>query len=168
MDGFGHRHQHDALSGRRETEPFGDGERSSSQDWEEGQQSHGDADSRSQCSQKSDLGYHSMSSMRSVGSVGSHGSGDRGFGGHHLSMHRPLPIPPTAAHLMNGETQFPPSMYRQEYPDAAKSDAATVCSGSVVEDIEEESLMSCDAGSQHLGSVLMSATSHPSPPSSAS
>jgi hypothetical protein len=101
--------------------------------------------------------YEQMSSMRSVGSAGSHGSGERGFQG--MSHHRPYPMAPGESHLMNGETQFPPSLYHAA-SDVAKSDAATVCSGSVVEDIEEESVISQE------GVGSLSATSHPSPPSS--
>ena len=46
--------------------------------------------------------------------------------------------------------------------DAPKSDAATVCSGSVVEDIEEESIVSCELGQLQLSNRGQ----HSSPPSS--
>jgi hypothetical protein len=101
-----------------------------------------------------------MSSMRSVGSAGSQGSGDGRYIHHSSHARGPYLSPPGAAHLMNGETQFPPSMYHAA-SDAAKSDVATVCSGSVVEDIEEESILSCEMGGQQ-----RDMNPHSSPPSS--
>ena len=106
--------------------------RYNSQEWEE-------ADSRSQCSQ-SDLGYHSA------------GASSDGRASH-----------PGSSHLLTGEltgeTHFPPSIYHSSV-NAPKSDAATVCSGSVVEDIEVESIVSVEAGHQQIQ------TKHVSPPSS--
>lgn len=140
--------------------------RSCSQEWDEG---HAD-DCRSLSSQKSDAGYHSsgamsdginhvaassssydhgsynpMSSMRSVGSTGSQGSSRGGYSAL------------VASHLVNGETRFPTATSYAS--DAQRSDVATVCSGSVVEDIELESVMSADLNVQ--------SSNHPSsPPSS--
>ena len=82
--------------------------------------------------------------MRSVGSTGSQGS-TRGYG--HA----------VASHLVNGETRFPTATSYTS--DAQRSDVATVCSGSVVEDIEVESVISADLNVQ-------APTSNPSPPSS--
>lgn len=48
----------------------------------------------------------------------------------------------SAAHLMNEETRFPTAMSYTS--DAHRSDVATVCSGSVAEDIEVESIVSGD------------------------
>jgi hypothetical protein len=118
--------------------------------------------------------YH-MSSMRSVGSIGSQGSGDRDRGyqshaalGYHHFNHGQYGVAPAAAHLMNGETQFPPSMYHPA-ADAPKSDTATVCSGSVMEDIEVESVASQETGQQQswsTDSVTGSKHNHHSSPSS--
>ena len=47
---------------------------------------------------------------------------------------------PVSAHLMSGETHFPTAM--SYISDAQRSDVATVCSGSVAEDIEVESVLS--------------------------
>eukprot|EP00980_Cylindrotheca_fusiformis_P029078 scaffold22713_cov139-Cylindrotheca_fusiformis.AAC.15 len=123
--------------------------------------------------------YHISSSVRSVGSIGSQGSGggephhstfnrDRGFPSagfynHHFNNRGgPYGFGPTAAHLVTGETQFPPSLYHPA-ADAPKSDTATVCSGSVLEDIEVESVLSQEAGPQQPWS---SGSKHHSPPSS--
>jgi hypothetical protein len=120
--------------------------------------SHGLDDCRSVSSQKSDAGYqssgatsdmqakydaavtfldqgcyNSMSSARSVGSTGSQGS---------LRGVAALPSP----HLLNGETRFPTAASYAS--DAQRSDAATVCSGSVMEDIEVESVVSADLNAQ--------------------
>jgi hypothetical protein len=138
-------------------------------EWEDRYRQQGqDSDTRSQCSHRSDQGYNSAgtgsegagaqhntgSSIRSFGSVGSHdGSADnRGFPFHgHVHFGHAM----SASHLLNGDAthQFPPSMYLAS-ADAPKSDAATVCSSSVLEDIEEESLISADiAHNQHALSV---------------
>jgi hypothetical protein len=130
--------------------------RSGSHDWEDRQRLlyHGshDSDTRSQCSQRSGYssigggGDHPLSSTRSVGSVGSQGSGDYRASGEGLPLHvghvhfgHAL----SAAHLLSGDAthQFLPSMY-QASVEAPKSDAATVCSASVLEDIEVESHVS--------------------------
>jgi hypothetical protein len=130
-------------------------ERRHSREWEE---SHGLDDCRSLSSPKSDAGYqssgatsdtlakfdsavtfldqgynNSMSSARSVGSTGSQGS---------LRGVAALPAP----HLLNGETRFPTAAFYAS--DAQRSDAATVCSGSVMEDIEVESVVSADLNAQ--------------------
>ncbi|CAB9521418.1 expressed unknown protein [Seminavis robusta] len=128
-------------------------------------QTQGFDDSRSVSSQKSDTGYHSsgatsdiagyhnsMSSARSVGSTdhGSQGS-SRGFGG------------PLSPHLVTGETKFPTAMSYMS--DAQRSDVATVCSGSVVEDIEEESVISVDLNAQSASSATCaSAGANPASP----
>lgn len=107
-----------------------------------------DYDTRSQSSQKSDpnsetsgrggdtINYN-LSATESVGSHGS-GGGDRGFPlhGHVHFRHTAM----SATHLLNGDPahQFPPSLY-QSSADAPKSDTATVCSGSMLEDIEDVS-----------------------------
>jgi len=126
------------MSSRREDDDAR--HRSNSQEWgEEGFQID---DSRSCSSQKSDAGYlssgamsdgakdpHFNSSMRSIGSVGSQESGRYYFRVHAAT-----------AHIMNGETRFPTAMSYAS--DAQRSDVATVCSGSGVEDIEVESVLS--------------------------
>jgi hypothetical protein len=113
-------------------------------------------------SQNSELGYHSSeahsdggyinqtmsnhSSTRSAGSVGSHGSGGGGF---RLAYHGPTGHALHSASIMNGETRFPFAI-SSPYPgsEAAKSDIATVCSGSVTEDIDMASVTSGGEGSQ--------------------
>jgi hypothetical protein len=141
--------------------------RASSHEWEDRHRlyhaSH-DSDTRSQCSQRS--GYssagggadHPLSSIRSVGSVGSQGSAG-GLPLHVGHVHFGHAL--SAAHLLSGDAthQFPPSMY-QASVDAPKSDAATVCSGSVLEDIEVESHVSEETDPRG------SSKYHPSPPSS--
>ena len=125
-----------------------------------------ESDTRSQCSHRSDLGYHSAGASSDVGSASAHHTYETSSGGggyHPLSSmrsvgssgsqedrgyHPPVHARVAAAHLMGGETQFPPSMYHAAAIDAPKSDVATVCSGSIIEDIEEESLLSCDLGGQ--------------------
>ncbi|VEU42315.1 unnamed protein product [Pseudo-nitzschia multistriata] len=110
-------------------------------------QSSRDYDTRSQSSQKSDpnsetsagRGEFIHSNLSTTGSVGSHGSGggdSRGFPLHGHVHFRNHAI--SAAHLLNGDPahQFPPSLY-QPLADAPKSDTATVCSGSMLEDIED-------------------------------
>lgn len=109
-----------------------------------------DYDTRSQSSQKSDpnsetggkcdpssINYNPFAT-ESVGSHGSSGGGDRGFPlhGHGHFGHPTM----SAAHLLNGDPahQFPPSLY-QASADAPKSDTATVCSSSMLEDIEDVS-----------------------------
>jgi len=96
--------------------------------------------------------YNSTSSMRSVGSTGSQGSGRGYFSGHAI-----------ASHLVNGETKFPTAANYAS--DAQRSDAATVCSGSVADDIEEESVFSADTNAAP-GSVSLAGNPNPSPPSS--
>mmetsp|Transcript_19773 Transcript_19773/g.30515 ORF Transcript_19773/g.30515 Transcript_19773/m.30515 type:complete len:618 (-) Transcript_19773:1880-3733(-) len=103
-------------------------------------------------------GYHTTSSMRSVGSVGSQGSTERetrlhttssirsvgsiGSQGSSSAFHRGPPgRVMIAAHLVSGETRFPTAM-SYSTAEAPKSDIATVCSGSVIEDIEVSSVMS--------------------------
>ena len=164
--------------------------RSSSQEWEEGNRYHSQGEESSSQHSADMAGYHSSgeaaggggglgqqltdnigsgnyhpgyaSSLRSVGSQGSQGSISGGGGeGRH-------PRFAAVHHLMNGETQFPPSMYHAA-SDAAKSDAATVCSGSVLEDIEEESIMSDTPGTHNhhlLSSGSLKQQHYPSPPSS--
>jgi hypothetical protein len=144
------RQGHDAVGFDRDSR-----ERRNSREWEE---SHGLDDCRSVSSQRSDVGYqssgatsdtqakfdaavtfldqgchNSMSSARSVGSTGSQGS---------LRGVAALPSP----HLLNGETRFPTAASYAS--DAQRSDAATVCSGSVMEDIEVESVVSADLNAQ--------------------
>lgn len=94
-----------------------------------------------------ELGYQSAGAL----SVGSHGSGEH----HHAASYfRQLP------HLMNGETRFPSAFYAAS--EAAKSDIATVCSGSVIEDIEVASVMSAEYNNAaQIPNNLL-----PSPPSS--
>mmetsp|Transcript_24650 Transcript_24650/g.36505 ORF Transcript_24650/g.36505 Transcript_24650/m.36505 type:complete len:581 (-) Transcript_24650:127-1869(-) len=100
-------------------------------------------DNRSISSQRSESGYHSSgalsdgpavaiytatSSLRSVGSVGSHGSGGRD-------------ATATAASTIYGsETRYSVAISSYATSETAKSDIATVCSGSVVEDIEISSV----------------------------
>jgi len=140
-------------------------------------------DSRSWCSQKSDAGYHSssgyyssgamsdgggianreqhsMSSLRSSGSVGSHeeSSSDRFAGNrHHFRGYA------TASHLVSGETRFPTAMSYAS--DAQRSDVATVCSNSVAEDIEVESVFSQE-GDHQITAPLSNTHLYQSPPSS--
>lgn len=102
-------------------------------------------DARSWSSQKSD-GYEGAMSdgahnphMRSTGSVGSQESGGGGLF-HPRFAHN-------AAHMVNGETRFPTAM--SYISDAQHSDVATVCSGSVMEDIEVESLISQEDNPPH-------------------
>ncbi|KAG7359564.1 hypothetical protein IV203_034662 [Nitzschia inconspicua] len=146
--------------------------RAGSHEWEDQHRlyhSSHDSDTRSQCSQRSGYssagggGDHLISSLRSVGSDGTQGSGD--YRGANNSAGLPLHLGHvhfgSAAHLLSGDAthQFPPSMY-QASVDAPKSDAATVCSGSVLEDIEVESHVSGET--EPAGSSKY----HPSPPSS--
>jgi len=104
-----------------------------------------DFDTRSQSSQKSDPNsetsgrgepLHYNLSAESVGSYGSGGGDSRGFPlhGHVHFRHSTM----SATHLLNGDPahQFPPSLY-QSSADAPKSDTATVCSSSMLEDIED-------------------------------
>ena len=95
-------------------------------------------DNRSISSPKSESGYHSSealsdaaayaptSSLRSVGSVGSQGSGG------HDAMY--------AGAAFTAETTYTFAMASYATSEAGKSDIATVCSGSVIEDIEVSSL----------------------------
>ena len=114
-------------------------------------------------SQNSESGYHSSEahsdggyihqtlsdhrSTRSVGSFGSQGSG--GGGGFRMAYHGPTGHSLHTASIMNGETRFP-FAFSSPYPgsEAAKSDIATVCSGSVTEDIDMASVTSGGEGSQ--------------------
>jgi hypothetical protein len=120
-------------------------------EWEDRHLHGQDSDARSQSSHPSDHGESgggqpiAVSSIRSLGSVGSHGSRDhRGFP-LHGNVHFGDAM--AASHLLHGDAThlFPPSMMYHASADAPKSDAATVCSGSVVEDIEEESLFTGEA-----------------------
>jgi len=95
---------------------------SSSQEWGE-DRSHVD-DSRS--SQKSDAGYLSSGAL----SDGPHGE-RRGIYAR---------APAIAAFMMNGETRFPTAMSYMS--DAQRSDVATVCSGSIADETEVESVTS--------------------------
>jgi hypothetical protein len=94
--------------------------------------------------------YHSTSSIRSCGSAASHESLER-HSGHTNNNNGNISNTPSklqhhnlqlasAYHLINGETNFPTAM--SYVSDAQRSDAATVCSGSVVDDIEVESVLS--------------------------
>lgn len=69
-----------------------------------------------------------------------------------------------ASHLVLGETRFPTAMSYAS--DAPRSDVGTVCSGSVVEDIELESVISADLNTGNITSNTNTSTLHPSPPSS--
>ena len=118
-------------------------------------------------SQNSELGYHSpeapsdgyvnqaiynKQSLRPVASGGSQGSGGR-FRPHYHSPSRQDALH-TAA-IMNGETRFPFAMsYPYPGSEAAKSDIATVCSGSVTEDIDLASVASGGDGSQTTGNAM--------------
>jgi hypothetical protein len=97
-------------------------------------------------------GYNS-NTMRSSSSVGSHGSGER------HAAHFRQPIRDMLPYLMNGETRFPTAFYPAS--EAAKSDIATVCSGSITEDIEVASVLSADYNVAQIPNNLL-----PSPPSS--
>ena len=123
-----------------------------------------DFDTRSHCSsQKSDpsseigRGDPSAESLVYQGD----GGGDRGFLPHgHVHFGQTS----STAHLLNGDPphQFPPSLY-QASADAPKSDTATVCSGSVLEDdVEDLSHYSGDVGQ----SQTASAKHHHYPPPS--
>jgi len=100
-------------------------------------------DNRSISSQRSESGYHSSgalsdgptvavytatSSLRSVGSVGSHGSGGRDA----TATNTPT--------IFGSETRYSVAISSYPASETAKSDIATVCSGSVVEDIEISSV----------------------------
>ena len=120
-------------------------------------------------SQNSEQGYHSSEalsdgylnqamysnrSLRSVGSGGSQGSSG-GFRPHNHSPSRHDALH-TAA-IINGETRFPFAMtYSYPGSEAAKSDIATVCSGSITEDIDLASVASGGDGSQATGNVMPS------------
>jgi hypothetical protein len=121
-----------------------------------------DYDTRSQSSQKSDPNsetsgrgdatQYNLSTFESVESQGSGGGGDsRGFPLHgHVHFRHPAM---NANHLLNGDPahQFPPSLY-QSSADAPKSDTATVCSSSMLEDIE-------DVGSHYDGECSQTSSS---------
>jgi len=121
-----------------------------------------DYDTRSQSSQKSDpnsetsgrgdTAQYNLSASESVESQGSGGGGDsRGFPLHgHVHFRHPAM---NANHLLNGDPahQFPPSLY-QSSADAPKSDTATVCSSSMLEDIE-------DVGSHYDGECSQTSSS---------
>lgn len=107
-----------------------------------------DYDTRSQSSQKSDpnsetsgRGDHSHYNLSANESVSSNGSGggdnSRGFPHYGNASFRQAATM-SASHLLNGDPahQFPPSLY-QSSADAPKSDTATVCSSSMLEDIED-------------------------------
>lgn len=127
-----------------------------------------DYDARSLSSQKSDPNsetsgrgdptHYNPSATESVGSHGS-GGGDssRGFPLHGHVNFRHATI--SASHLLNGDPahQFPPSLY-QSSTDAPKSDTATVCSSSMLDDIEE-------VGSHYDGDSIQTSNSK-QPPSS--
>mmetsp|Transcript_17911 Transcript_17911/g.36917 ORF Transcript_17911/g.36917 Transcript_17911/m.36917 type:complete len:420 (-) Transcript_17911:237-1496(-) len=98
-----------------------------------------DYDARSQSSQRSQDHYGDPShyNLSASSSVGSHGSGGSfPLHGHVHFRHATI----SATHLLNGDPahQFPPSLY-QSAADAPKSDTATVCSNSMLEDIEDVS-----------------------------
>lgn len=99
---------------------------------------------------------YSYNTMRSSGSVGSHGSGERA----HAAYLRQQPIRDALYHVMNGETRFP-TAFSYAASEAAKSDIATVCSGSVTEDIEVASVLSAEYNVAQIPNNLL-----PSPPSS--
>ena len=114
-----------------------------------------DYDTRSQSSYKSDpysetsggrgeLSHYNLSASSSVGSYGS-GGGDEHVHFRHATE--------SATHLLNGDPvhRFPPSLY-QSSADAPKSDTATVCSSSMLEDIE-------DVGSHYDGDSTQGSTS---------
>lgn len=131
-----------------------------------------DYDARSHSSQKSDPNSETsgkgdpthLSATSSVGSYGSvGGDSSRGFPLHGHVHFRHAAI--SATHLLNGDPahQFPPSLYHSS-ADAPKSDTATVCSGSMLEDIE-------DVGSHYDGDSIQTSNSkqhhhHYPPPSS--
>lgn len=129
-----------------------------------------DYDTRSQSSHKSDTsggrGEPPSYNFSANSSVGSHdgsagGSDSRGFPLHsHVHFRHAAAM--SATHLLNGDPahQFPPSLY-QSSTDAPKSDTATVCSSSMLEDIE-------DVGSHYDGDSTQGSTSkHSYPPPSA-
>lgn len=129
-----------------------------------------DYDTRSLSSHKSDAsggrGEPSNFHFSASSSVGSHdgsagGSDNRGFPLHsHVHFRHAAAM--SATHLLNGDPahQFPPSLY-QSSADAPKSDTATVCSSSMLEDIE-------DVGSHYDGDSTQGSTSkHSYPPPTA-
>jgi len=100
------------------------------------------------------LAEYGYNTMRSSGSVGSQGSGER-----HAAYFR-QPVRDMFPHLMNGETRFP-TAFSYAASEAPKSDIATVCSGSITEDIEVASILSADYNMAQISNNLL-----PSPPSS--
>lgn len=82
--------------------------------------------------------FTATSSLRSIGSVSSHGSGGRSQE-HNSTM---MPHHQVAASVMfNAETRYAlTAVNSYAASEAAKSDMATVCSGSVAEDIEISSI----------------------------
>ena len=135
--------------GSRSREGNNDGRQNNRHHTHHGYQSYNqsrDYDTRSQSSQKSDPNsetsgrgdpsHYNLSATESVGSHGSGGGDSRGFPLHGHVHFRHAAI--GATHLLNGDPahQFPPSLY-QPSADAPKSDTATVCSSSMLEDIED-------------------------------
>lgn len=112
-------------------------------DWEDRPQSIDDARSSSSGAMSDsarDVHVPPFAGMKSSGSVGSQES-DRGAGESSSLPFKSFAAPHVhASHLVNGETRFPTAM--SYVSDAQRSDVATVCSGSVVEDIETESVIS--------------------------
>ena len=139
-------------------------QRHNSRDYDARSHSSQKSDPNSETSGRGDPTHYNPSANSSVGSHGS-GGGDstRGFPlhGHVNFRHTSM----SATHLLNGDPahQFPPSLY-QPSADAPKSDTATVCSGSMLEDIE-------DVGSHYDGDSTHTSNSkqhhhHYPPPSS--
>jgi hypothetical protein len=115
----------------------GDRREHSSQEWgEEGWGEEGsqvDDSSRSWGSQRSDTGYLSSGALSDVA--------HHNYGGDRYShAGRRNHVAAVAALLMNGETRFPSAM--AYLSDAQRSDVATVCSGSVADETEVESVLS--------------------------
>mmetsp|Transcript_877 Transcript_877/g.2114 ORF Transcript_877/g.2114 Transcript_877/m.2114 type:complete len:611 (-) Transcript_877:1041-2873(-) len=96
--------------------------------------------------QQGEVGSSTMSSARSVGSVGSFQEG--------ISSYR---IRDIASHIVHGETRFPTAT-SYAHPEAPKSDIATVCSGSVVEDIDQFSVDMPQHQSERVTSTITSST----------
>jgi hypothetical protein len=107
---------------------------------------------------------HRSTSSAKSGSVGSNdeGNAERGHyrGSSSATSFRAVGYASYhAAHMVNGETKFPTAT--SYVSDAQRSDVATVCSGSVVEDIEVESVVSQE---DHLALAASSPSNHRSRP----
>jgi len=155
--GSAHRREGNYNDGRqnnRQHNFFYYNQQNSSRDYDARSQSSQKSDPNSESSGRGDPTHYNPSATSSVGSYGS-GSGDVNF--RHAAI--------SATHLLNGDPahRFPPSLY-QSSADAPKSDTATVCSSSMMEDIE-------DVGNHYDGDIIQTNNSkqhhhHYPPPSS--